>query len=157
MAGLTRTRGSEIHIGTKAASPIGDTYTKIEGVKALNGNIGRTFGQIDATVLDDDYAQVRKNIGNAGTLEIVGNLEDSANEATDFLAAGQHKLKEAADDTSDEPYNFKVVRPNGRTYYLKSEVFGFTHSFGTNANLNEFRSNLPLRQPPMPEPEPVED
>lgn len=154
MAGFTRTRGTEIFIGTKAASPIGDTYTKIEGVKALNGNIGRTFSQIDVTVLEDDYTQVRKGIGNAGTLEIVGNLEDAATAETDFLAAGQKKLKDAADDTSDAPYNFKVVRPNGRTYYLKSEAFGFNHALGSNTNVNEFRTSLPLRQPPMPEPEP---
>jgi len=151
---FVKTRGNTIHIGTKAVDAITDTYKEVLGVKTMSGNFGSTAGQIDGSVLKDDYVQTLKGVRNAGSLQVAGQTVESEDDAKDFLDEGQFKLKQAAEDDSDDPYNFKIVRGNGRTWFLKARVFGFTRSLGSNTNLNDFQSTLMFTEPPTPEPLP---
>lgn len=132
----TKVRGLVCKIGTTAADPSGDTFVEIGGAKVLNAQIGAEYSEIDATTLTDLFRQVVKGVANAGTIEIGGNYD-----ATD---AGQADLKAAADEPDDDtPYNLQFVDAN-RTATVKARVFSFRKTYGTNANLVEFRSKLVL-------------
>lgn len=139
-AAKVKTQGLVISIGTTAATASTDTYTEIEGCKMAGGSPGITWSELDGTELKDTYKQSLKSLADAGTIELMGNL--NVDPATG-LATGQAALKTAAEDSSDpDIYNFKFVLANGRIWYVKARVFGFTRQMGSVSNLLEFRSQL---------------
>lgn len=139
---MVRSRGTTYHIGTTAATASSDSYVEIEKCRALDGAFGKTWSTINATTLKDVFEQHMKGVANGGTLTLAG---PAYAEATDGHAAGQAALKAAADADLTEPYNFKIVASNGRTFYLKVQIMSFTVQVGNNTNLLEFRSQLLLQ------------
>lgn len=137
---MVRTRGTTISIGTTAATAASDTYTEIEKARAIDGTLGTTWSQIDATVLTDTYKQTIKGVADGGTLTIGGPVYQDA--AGDGLAPGQAALKAACLDDTDDIYNIKFTGADGRIRYIKARVFGFTVQAGNNANLQEYRATL---------------
>lgn len=143
---MTRSRGTTISIGTTAATASSDTYTLIEGARAIDGMGGITWSQIDGTILTDTYKQTMKGTADAGTMQIGGPRDSAAGGA---LAAGLAALKLAAeDDTDPDIYNFKIVLASGRIRYVKARAFGFTEQIGNNTNLLEWRASLVLQAAP---------
>jgi hypothetical protein len=140
-AQIHATMGIKIFIGTTAASASSDSYTEIEGARALTNAFGVSFASIDTTALSDSYKQTMKGLADAGSLQIGGMVKTDP--TTGELAAGQDALQDAAEDVSDDNvYNFKVVRVNGSGYYLKARVMSFTRTLGQNTNTEDFTSNL---------------
>lgn len=143
---MTKTRGTIIAIGTTAATASSDTYTTIEGARAIDGLAGINWSQIDATVLSDTYKQTMKGVADAGSLTLGG---PRMSESSDGLAAGLAALKAAAEHESDpDIYNFKITLANTRIRYIKARVFQFQEQLGNNAALNEWRATLLLQAAP---------
>lgn len=143
---LVRNRGTTIAIGTTAATAASDSYTPLEGVVTIDGNIGVTFAQIDATVLTDTYKQTVKGVADAGTLTLNGHLDETA--ASGPLT-GLAALQTAALDADDtDIYNFRLTRANGRIQYIKARAFSFQRRYGNNGQLIGFTSTLMLQAAP---------
>ena len=142
---MTRSRGTTISIGTTASVASSDTYTLIEGARAIDGMGGITWSQIDGTILTDTYKKTMKGVADAGVMNI-GGPRDST---TGALSAGLAALKAAAEDDSDpDDYNFKIVLASGRLRYVRARVFSFTEQIGNNTNLLEWRASLMLQAAP---------
>jgi len=140
-----RSRGTTVHMGTKAANPLTDTYVKIEGTVTIAGNIGIKFPEGDTTTLEDDFKQTGK-VGPAdlGRCTITGQLDEAVDTG---LPPGLAALKAAAEDDSlDANYNVKVVRSNGRVKYLRAGIFEFTETVNNNQSLIGFNSVAILSQ-----------
>lgn len=140
MTSYTKVRGSTIHIGTTATTASSDTYTEVKGCKAYQGDIGIEYGEIDVTTIPDEVKQSGKGIADAGDLTL-GGIYDHAD-------AGQQALKTAGEASDDSVYNFKIVQPNGRIRYIKARAMGFRLSYGTNADVIQYKSKLSLTAVP---------
>lgn len=98
----TKNQGITLHIGTKAANPVGDTFVQVKRVKSI-GEFGSEAPIIDATCLEDSAKEKLKGIPDNGDIEITLQRV--------FTDAGQTALKAAGADTDDDPYNFKITCP----------------------------------------------
>ncbi len=95
----TKSQGYRVYIGTKAADGATDTYTQIKRCKVV-GEFGAEAQIIDATTLEDSVRQKLKGIPDSGDVELSGNRV--------YTDAGQTALLAAAEDTDDDPYNFRL-------------------------------------------------
>lgn len=98
----TKSQGILCYIGTQAADASTDVYTQVRRVKSIS-EIGPEAAIIDATALEDDAKEKIKGIIDYGDIEFGGNRV--------YTDPGQAAMKAAAEDSSDEPYNFRIVVP----------------------------------------------
>ena len=146
--GFIKTRGTVVSIGTTSSTHLTDTYAELEGAKVIGGNAGKTYQEIDITVLTDSYKQTTKGIADGGSFQLGGILKEDP--ATATMAPGLQKLSDAADDETDpDVYNVKFLKPNGRTVYYKCRVLSFTVTYNQNQNVNEWQSKLMITQAPI--------
>lgn len=155
-----KVRKASLYIGTNSVALASETtWTKVEGVVTLGGQIGTTYSRIEATTLDDDIKQEFKGIADGGQVDVECRLETTAASATTpTLAAGQLALKAAADDEDDTPYNIKIELddnpdPSGdgtpTRLSFQSRIFGFSITLGGNNAMAGVRSTLDIVSTPL--------
>lgn len=139
----TKNQGMRFYIGTKAADASADTFTQIKRCN-LAGEFGSEAPVIDATAFEDATRQKLKGIPDSGDMELGGRRV--------FADAGQTALEDAAVDTDDDPYNFRVEIPGagsgGATPDLRFSFKALVPKFKTVAGavdgLIEFASTLAI-------------
>ena len=122
-----KSQGVYIEIGTMAADPADDTFTRVKGVDTW-GEFGPEAPVIDITATDDTSRQKLKGIPDLGDFTFGGNRS--------YKDAGQAALKAAADDVGDTPYNFKITfddQPSGGNNPTSISFKAIVTTFRTNA------------------------
>lgn len=135
----TKSQGVKVYIGTTAADGSTDTYTQIKRVKSI-GEVGAEAQIIDATALEDSAKEKLKGIPDYGEIELGGNRV--------YTDPGQAALEDAAQDTGDVPYNFRIESPNagsggaGVRLSFKAIVGKFRTNPGQVDGLQEFSAMI---------------
>lgn len=139
----TKNQGIRVYIGTKATEASSDSYTQVKRVK-LVGEFGAEGPVIDATALEDATRQKLKGIPDSGDVELSGNRVYSDD--------GQNDLADAAEDTDDDPYNFRIEIPGAGSgggtpdlrFSFKAMVTRFKNVTGGVDGLIEFGATLAI-------------
>lgn len=95
-------QGTQLWIGTTAASGSGDTFVQVKRVDNI-GEFGPESDIKDVTCLEDTAKEKMKGIPDFGNIEIEGNRV--------LTDAGQEDLLEAGESNGDLPYNFEIRYP----------------------------------------------
>ena len=145
----TKTRGTQLWIGTQAADHLTDTYQQVPGSVQIQGQIGPAWGEMNTTELGDVDDQIDKATRNRGRLTFVGNYRE--NDLTGG-APGLVALEAAADHDTVVPYNVMLVKSNGRRKYLKCGIQSFQHTFGSGNNMLGYTSLCIVKAAPPEQP-----
>lgn len=131
-----KSRGTVLHIGTKAVNHASDSYTEVPGTVTIAGTVGTKWSEIDVTELVDTEKQTMKGVLDRGRYTFTGNIHESVLSGLD---AGLAALQAAADDDDDDtPYNIKLVKSNGRVKFLKVHLFEYNESINGQNNVHGF-------------------
>lgn len=132
------------YIGTKT-TPLENeaAWILITDGRAAGGSIGKEWRTTDATTFDDEDVRNAKTIFESGQIDLtyLPKLADP----------GQVALKAACDDSSDDPYNFKLelndapVSGTPTTFLFHAQVTARTIRGGNPTNILEAMARLDLQ------------
>jgi hypothetical protein len=129
--------GALWYIGTKTTALENESaWVAIEGARVASGSFGKEWRTTDATVFADEFVRNAKTLFDTGQLDLtfLRNKTDS----------GQAALSDACDDSTDDPYNFRVVLKDGNAFRFKAQVLSFMGVGAGPTAIVEHRARLDI-------------
>jgi hypothetical protein len=109
------------------------TYTVVKEVTEI-GTLGKTFGLITHTPVNDPVTYKIKGISNSGTLAVKGARVTSDPGQTIFIAASD----------SYAPYSIKITLADSTNLYVQGLVMGYQTAVGGAGQITGFDANVEL-------------
>jgi hypothetical protein len=131
------------YIGTKTTALENEAaWVRIAEGRATSGSFGKEWQTTDSTTFDRPYRRNSKTVWDGGQLDLT-YLKKVGD-------AGQAALTAACDDTSDDPYNFKVelddapVNGTPTTFRFRAQVTSNQARGGSPTNILERMARLDI-------------